>query len=128
MGMIVSLKKCCTLERKLLIKQLVFLFNKCLKHGYVPESFGLGFICLVPKKANLMSQFEYYKPKTLIVSFKIEYSLTTMPKWLNSYNIAHSITINIPNIPEPKIVAIVTKSKKTTLIKYSSKLANNNLK
>ena len=42
---------------------LTKLFNSCLVHGYVPDSFGTSFIVPVPKgDINKVSVFEGYRP------------------------------------------------------------------
>ena len=51
------------------INVLTDLYNKCLQHGYVPDSFSAGLICPVPKKPGSCTKFEHYRPNTLISTF-----------------------------------------------------------
>ena len=71
------------------------LLNDCLKHGYVPESFGLGIICPIPKKAEFRSQFTHFRPITIvsIISKIFESCLNVRSeKWLNMDDLQFGFT------------------------------------
>ena len=62
------------------------LLNDCLKHGYAPESFCLGIICPIVKKAELRSEYSHFRPITIvsIISKVFESCLNVRSeKWLN---------------------------------------------
>ena len=59
----------------------------CVKHGYVPDDFGRGGICLVQKKKHVCRDFDDFRPITLVNMISKAIELLFRDKFLHAGNI-----------------------------------------
>ena len=72
-----------------MIEVIVWLVNRCVKHGYVPDDFGRGVICPAKRKKHVCRDFDDFRPITLVNMLSKVVELLLHDKFLHAGNISN---------------------------------------